>query len=78
MAYVQQEPRRAHAHRVTIWDRLEYRLIVSIVFTFSLFAALTKRIIGVFVPSMANNSGRSIFTEARSVAHTAAGYAFKR
>jgi len=69
MAYVQSEPRRAH--RATTSDRLEYRFIVAIVFTFSLASESVKR-------AMGKQSDQPIIAEAKSVAHTAAGYAFQR
>jgi len=69
MAFVQSEPRRTH--RSTVSDRLEYRFIVGVVFTYSLGAALVKRAFG-------KNTDQSIVAEAKSVAHTAAGYAFQR
>lgn len=69
MAFVQSEPRKAH--RNSGWDRLEYSFIVGVVFTFSLSAALIKRAFG-------KKSDQSLVAEAKSVAHTAAGYAFQR
>jgi len=69
MAFVQSEPRKAL--RTTALDRLEYRFIVGVVFTFSLGTALVKRAFG-------KDTDRSIVAEAKSVAHTAAGYAFQR
>ncbi len=69
MAMAHSEPRKAH--RNTTMDRLEYRFIVSVVFTFSLGAALVQRAFG-------KDSDRSPVAEAKSVAHTAAGYAFQR
>jgi len=69
MTFVQTEPRRTH--RTTMSDRLEYRFIVGVVFTFSLGAELVKHGLG-------KTTDRSIVAEAKSVAHTAAGYAFQR
>jgi len=69
MTYVQSEPRKTH--RTTMADRLEYRFIVGVVFTFALSAELVKHGLG-------KSTDTSIVAEAKSVAHTAAGYAFQR
>ncbi len=67
------------ASRISIWDRLEYRFIVGILFTFCLATAVTKRAVAVVAqPGVHQEERQSIVAEAKSVAHTAAGYAFKR
>jgi len=67
--FAQSESRKTT--RTTISDRLEYRFIVGVVFTFSLGAELVQRALG-------KTTDQSIVAEAKSVAHTAAGYAFQR
>lgn len=69
MAFITSEPRRMHRTKVS--DRLEYRFIMGVVFTYSLGAALVKRAFG-------QRDDRSLVAEAKSVAHTVAGYAFQR
>jgi len=69
MAFITSEPRRAH--RTTASDRLEYRFIMGVVFTYSLGAALAKRALG-------QRTDLSLVAEAKSVAHSVAGYAFQR
>ncbi len=72
MAFVQSEPRRAN--RENFWDRFEYRFIWSVVFAFSMVATPVKRALG----KNSSEAGQSIVAEAKSMAHTAAGYAFQR
>lgn len=77
MAFVHTE--RQRAPRATISDRVQYNVIVAIIFTFCLASTATKRAAAAVVNSDNTQQERlSIIAEAKSVAHTAAGYAFKR
>lgn len=76
MAFVHTE--RHKATRNTFSDRVQYNIIVAIIFTFCLASAVTKRAAAAVLNSDTQQERMSIIAEAKSVAHTAAGYAFKR
>jgi hypothetical protein len=54
------------------WDRLEYRLLVTVSFFLCLAVAAASRIAG----HDASERGQSIFAQAKASAHAAIGYAF--
>lgn len=63
--------------RRSSWDsRLEYRLLVATSFAVCLAMVAGQRVMRALRGRTANVSGESVFAEARSAAHAAAGYAF--
>lgn len=68
------EARRARARPRGV----AYHVVATVIFAAYLLVELVRRLFPTGAPSTAAAPSRSVVADARSIAHTAAGYAFKR
>lgn len=66
----------AHSRHVDTGDRIVFSLLLSIAYPVCLLSAISRRMFGMFRDG-SPQSGESVFTEARSAAYAAVGYAFQ-